>query len=100
MAQPDQEPIADPLLAAMAEHWEQIVAGYKQFEDKRPIVVYDIQQRRAYLCPYEDFKNDMSPESQVSLAEQYDLAGASGQMVVFIRDNDAEKVVSYSMDYK
>lgn len=84
----------------MAEHWEQIVAGYRQFEDKRPIVLYDIQAKRAYLCPYEDFKNDMSPQCQVSLAEQYELAGKSGQMVMFVRDNAAEKLVSYVMDYK
>ena len=60
-----------------------LVAGYKQFEDKRPIVLYDIQAKRAYLCPYEDFKNDMSPQSQVSLAEQYELAGTLGKMVMF-----------------
>ena len=51
----------DPFLDAVAEHWEKIVAGYKQFEDKRPVVLYDIQEERVYLYPYEDFKNDMSP---------------------------------------
>ena len=84
----------------MAEHWEKIVAGYKQFEDKRPIVLYDIQDERGYLYPYEDFKNDMSPQSQVSLAEQYELAGTLGKMVMFVRDNEAEKLVSYILDYK
>ena len=100
MAQPDQEEIHDPMFDAMAEHWEQIVAGYKQFEDKRPIVLYDIQEKRVYLYPYEDVKNDMSPKSQVSLAEQYELAGKSGQMVMFVRDNLAEKLVSFALDYK
>jgi hypothetical protein len=98
--QPDQEEMHDPMFDAMAEHWEHIVAGYKQFEDKRPIVLYDIQEKRVYLYPYEDFKNDMSPKSQVSLAEQYELAGKSGQMVMFVRDNDAENLVSFALDYK
>ena len=69
-------------------------------------------RRQASNCPvrhsgktgesynYEDFKNDMSPQSQVSLAEQYEQAGASGQMVVFVRDNNAETLVSYAFDYK
>ena len=52
------------------------------------------------LYAYEDFKNDMSPKSQASLAEQYELAGKSGQMVMFVRDNEAEKLVSYILDYK
>ena len=90
----------DPFLDAVAEHWESIVAGYKQFEDKRPVVLYDIQEKRVYLYPYEDFKNDMSPKSQMSLAEQYELAGKLGQMVMFVRDNEAEKLVSFILDYK
>lgn len=88
------------MLAPVAEHWEKIVAGYRQFEDKRPIVLYDIQEERVYLYPYENFKNDMSPISQESLAEQYELAGKSGQMVMFVRDNETQKLVSYILDYK
>jgi hypothetical protein len=94
------EEVDDPVLATVVEHWEKIVAGYKQFEDKRPVVLYDIQEERVYLYPYEDFKTDMSPKSQVSLAEQYELAGKLGKMVMFVRDNEAEKLVSFILDYK
>jgi hypothetical protein len=34
----EPEDVDDPMLAPVAEHWESIVAGYKQFEDKRPVV--------------------------------------------------------------
>jgi len=90
----------DPFLDAVAEHSESIVAGYKQFEDKRPVVLYDIKEERVYRYPYEDFKNDMSPKSQVSLTEQYELAGKLGKIVMFVRDNEAEKLVSFILDYK
>jgi len=51
--------------------------------------------------PYEDFKNDMSSaKSQASLAEQYELAKKAGTLVVFVRDNEAKRLASYSMDYK
>jgi hypothetical protein len=97
--QPDSTETKDPLFDAMAEHWEQIVAGYKQFEDKRPVMLYDIQENRIY--PYEDFKNDMSSaKSQASLAEQYELAKKAGTLVVFVRDNEAKRLASYSMEYK
>ncbi len=42
----------------------------------------------------------MSPKSQVSLTEQYEFAGNLGQMVMFVRDNEAEKLVSFILDYK
>ena len=101
MDQPDTKETDDPLFDAMAEHWEHVVAGYKQFEDKRPVMLYDIQENRIYAYHYEDFKNDMSPaKSQASLAEQYELASQAGTMVVFVRDNEARRLVSYSMDYK
>ena len=71
--QPDPDEMDDPMFDTIAEHWVGIVAGYKQFGDKRPVVLYDIQEERVYLYPYEDFKNDMSPKSQASLTEQYGL---------------------------
>lgn len=100
MSQPEHEDLDDPLFDAMCEHWEHVVTAYRQFEEKRPIVLYDIQEKRIYVYPYADFKNEMSPKSQVSVAEQYDQAGVVGKMVVFVRDNDAKRLVSYSLDYK
>jgi hypothetical protein len=70
MDQPDPKEAEDPLFDAMIEHWQQIVAGYKQFEDKRPVMLYDIQEHRIYAYPYEGFKNDMSPKSQATLVER------------------------------
>ena len=90
----------DYLFDALSEYWEHVVVAYKHFEDKRPIMLYDIQEKQIYAYPYEDFKSEMSVESQLLLTEQYDRAAASGQMVVFVRDNDNEKLVSYSLDYE
>ena len=78
----------------MAEHWEQIVAGYKQFEDKRPVMLYDIQEKRIYLYPYEDFKNDMSSKIPGFAGRTIRIAGQLGKMVVFVRDNEARRLVS------
>jgi hypothetical protein len=99
MDQPDPKETDDCLFEAMAEHLEHIVAGYKQFEDKRPVMLYDIQEGRIYAYPYEDFKSDMCPKSQASLAEQYERARMAGMMVVFVRDNEAKRLAAYSMDY-
>lgn len=90
----------DYLFDAMAEHWEYVVRLYKEFEDKRPVMLYDLQEKRIYACPYENFKSEMSPRTQVSLTEQYERAGTEGKMVVFVRDNDEKRLVSYLLDYE
>ena len=100
MSHPDHEDLDDPLFDAMCEHWEHIVTGYMQFEDKRPVMLYDIQEKRIYAYQYEGFKAEMAPKSQASLADQYERAGALGKMVVFVRDNEAKRLVSYLLDYK
>jgi hypothetical protein len=90
----------DYLFDALSEYWEHIVVAYKQSEDERPIMLYDIQEKQIYAYEYEGFKSEMSAESQLSLTEQYERAAAAGQMVVFVRDNDNERLVSYSLDYR
>jgi hypothetical protein len=42
----------------------------------------------------------MSAKTQVSLTEQYEHAIAEDKMVVFVRDNDQKRLVSYLLDYK
>ena len=90
----------DYLFEALSEYWEHVVVAYKQCEDKRSIMLYDIQEKQIYAYQYEGFKSEMSERSQALLAEQYERAVASGQMVVFVRDNDNERLVSYSLDYE
>ena len=89
----------DYLFDALSEHWEHVVVAYRQFEDKRPIMLYDVQEKQSFAYSYEGFKSEMPVESQLSLTEQYERAVAAGQMVVFVRDNDKKRLVSYSLDY-
>ena len=58
---------------------------------------FDVQEQRIYALPYADYRAGLSQRSQASLQEQYAYANAHGEMVVFVRDNDAEKLVSYSV---
>ncbi len=90
----------DYLFDALSEYWEHVVVAYKQTEGERPIMLYDIQEKQIYAYEYEGFKNEMSERSQALLAEQYERAAAASQMVVFVRDNDNERLVSYSLEYQ
>ena len=86
----------DPYLEVLREQWPHILKLYEMFEDKRPVMLFDIQEQRVYAFPYLSFKAGLSERSQAMLAKQRRSALASGAMVVFIRDNVNEKLVSYS----
>ena len=49
------------------------------------------------MYPYLEFKNDLSERSQHLLQDQYEQAMTDDKIVVFVRDNDAKKLVSYSV---
>jgi len=66
-------------------------------EDDKPVLLYDVQEQRLYVYPYEPFKTDLAPSSQASLTEQYEQAVEGNCFVLFVRDNVARKLVSYSL---
>ena len=103
----EEQPVAeeqhqerDYLLDAVHEQWNNILYAYKQFEDRKPIVLYDIQEKRVYVYEYEGFMAEMSATSQPGLREQYEAVMRENKIVVFVRDNEQRRLVSFSMDYK
>jgi hypothetical protein len=90
-------PPSDYLLDAARQHWPYIVMVYQQFEDKKPVMLFDIQEQRIYAYPYADFSRELSERSQQSLKEQYEKAVREDKIVVFVRDNEQRRLVSFSM---
>jgi len=90
--------MTDPYLEAIQEQWPNIRALYMTYAKKKPIILYDIHEKKIYAYPYKDFKAEMSEKSQASLEDQYKSASLHASMIVFIRDNIERKLVSYTMD--
>ncbi|MEA3487778.1 MAG: hypothetical protein U9R10_00810 [Euryarchaeota archaeon] len=84
---------------AVGEQWDNIIGLYKQFEDKKPVMLFDIQEQKIYAYPYNDFRSNLSKRSQIQLEEQYEAAILNNEMVVFVRDNEKRDLVSYSVEY-
>ena len=61
-------------------------------------MLYDLQEQRVYAYPYREFKADRSERSQLLLEDQYERAVRENKVVVFVRDNDRRRLVSFSMD--
>jgi hypothetical protein len=89
----------DYLFDAAMEHWGLILWAYGRHERHRPIVLFDIQEQRVYVYPYKEFKEDLSPRSQASLQEQYEEAITMNEFVLFVRDKEERRLVSYSMSH-
>jgi hypothetical protein len=82
---------------AIQEQWEKILDWYQLFADKNPVMLYDLQEQKIYAYPYEEFKKELGQKSQSSLAAQYQRATKNNHMVVFVRDNQKRKLVSYTV---
>lgn len=87
----------DPYLEIVAEHWRHVVALYLAFQNSRPVMLFDVQERKIYAYPYADFKAGLSRRSQVLLKRQYDEATSEDKIIVFVRDNEKRKLVSYCL---
>ena len=86
----------DPYWNAIREQWDHILNWYLMFADKKPVMLYDIQEQKIYAYPYREFKMELSQKSQASLRDQYQRAVKNNQFVVFVRDNEKQKLVSYT----
>lgn len=70
---------------------------YGQYAEKRPVMLFDIQEQRVYAFAYKQFRAELSERSQASLKDQYERALASGEIVIFVRDNEKRALVSFSL---
>jgi hypothetical protein len=89
--------MSDPYLEAIQEQWPNIRGLYSIYDSERPIILYDIQEKKIYAYPYKDFRAELSKKSQASLKQDYESASTHGSMIVFVRDNIRRKLVSYVM---
>jgi hypothetical protein len=92
--------MGDYLLDAAQEYWPTIRMMYERFADKRPVMLFDIKEQRVYAYPYTEFTKELSERSQQSLKKQYDEAIRENRIVVFVRDNERRRLVSFLSDWE
>jgi hypothetical protein len=90
----------DDLRDAALERQDDIRRAYRLHEADCPVMLFDIQEQRIYAYPYHDYKETLSQRSQAMLEEQYDEAQAGGKIVVFVTDEAAQRLMSFSLDYE
>ena len=90
----------DDLVEAAENCLPNILMFYKRFEEKRPVMLLDLQSQKIYAYPYKEFKAELSERSQVMLAADYEKAIAKNKIVVFVRDNENQRLASMLFDYE
>ena len=86
----------DELEDVVYENEADIRMMYRRFAEHRPVMLFDIQEQRIYAYPYAQFSEELSLASQQALLQQYGQALQENQMVVFVRDNEERRLVSFS----
>ena len=89
-----QETTTDPLVEAAQDELPHIIALYKLFEDKRPVMLFDLQSQKIYAYPYLEYKANLNERSQAILERQYQEAITEDKIVVFVRDNECQRLTS------
>ena len=82
-----ESPDDDPVQAAESV-LPDILMFYRRFREKRPVMLLDLQSRKIYAYPYEEFKADLGQRSQATLTADYEKAIAMNKVVVFVRDKN------------
>src|SRR3954452_9078130 len=91
----NRSPNAD-LVEAAEGQLHNFLMFYKLFEDKRPVMLFDLQSQQILAYPYEKYKATLSERSQAMLTTQYDEAVVKNKVVVFVRDNVTRRLTSMS----
>jgi hypothetical protein len=78
----------------VGEYMGHIQLVYHRWADKKPVIELELPARRIGAYSPTEYGKTLSPRSRVMLKQDYALAKANHQIVVFIRDYDARTLRS------
>lgn len=79
-------------------NWDNIIMVYQCFEDKKPIIEYEINSQKIYSYPPYEYINTLSLRTRENTRKQYEEVVKNNQFLLFIRDNKNKKLKSYIFD--
>jgi hypothetical protein len=86
------------LVAAAQQRADKILCFYKLFAEKKPVMLLEMPAEKIYAYPYLDFKNSLNERSQQILEEEYKEALTHNKIVIFVKDTERRKMISFSID--
>ena len=87
----------DKYVGAIEKHRDRILEIHLLHQEKNPVLLFDVTEGKIYAYPYKRLKKELNTGGQVSLTKQYEEALRRDQFVLFIRDSQKKKLMSYSL---
>ena len=90
--------MSDQYLDLIDEHWSNIIKIYAMFENKKPIIEYDVSENKIYSYPASEYINNLTERTRRNTLNKYYIACDNSQFMLFIRDVKNNKLRSYIFD--
>jgi hypothetical protein len=88
----------EDLVQAAWQIQDQIRRAYRLHQENRPVMEFDVVERRIYAYPYAGYRDGLSERSKKLLDREYKDARANRQIVVFVKDSETRRLISFSID--
>jgi len=88
----------DPYLDLIDEQWSNIAMIYNSFRDKKPILEYEVDDKKIFSYPAIDYINSLTERNRNRAEKQYKDACNNNQFLLFIKDKSNKKLRSYIFD--
>jgi hypothetical protein len=88
----------DPYLDLIDDQWNNIAMMYDVFRDKKPIVEYDVNNKKIYTYPANDYIGGLTARTRNETKKKYEEACKNNQFMLFIKDKRNKKLRSYIFD--
>jgi len=86
---------SDPYLPILSKHWDALTGMYVAFEDRAPMLEFDVVAGQIRAYPAGDYLEELSGRTREETKKQYKKAAAEGAIMVFVRDESKEILRSY-----
>lgn len=86
---------SDPYLPILRKHWDALTGMYVAFEDRAPMLEFDVVAGQILAYPAADYLEELSDRTREETKKQYKKATAEGALMVFVRDESKEILRSY-----
>ncbi len=88
----------DPYLRIIDEQWDTIMIAYYNFQDKNPIIEYDITNGKIFSYSAKQYIQTLSTRTRDDTKKQYREAMKKNQFMLFVKDYEKRKLRSYIFD--
>jgi hypothetical protein len=86
---------SDPYERMLRKHWSAITAMYLAYEDRKPMIEFDVVRGQILAYPAKDYLEDITERTRDLAKKQYREAIAEGALMVFVRDKAKRVLRSY-----